>query len=238
MKTLVSGDEIEEVGGSLIAEYIGRQRGSVLCTDIEGFIKDYLHHQIEYLEFAEDDADKIGFLSDGISTLCVFESGKKKTILLPKGFIVIDKRLLSADNSGKRRFTLAHEAAHVIMTRLCPLYTGPLFKREFDCEREYNALQLHERLNIIEAQVDALASVLLMPRFLVEQAFAKYCSRKSVTQYGEYSFSRSDKLAIQNMADSLGVSFCALLIRLRKLKLIEYRDISEFISKELVFEGD
>ena len=39
----------------------------------------------------------------------------------------------------------------------------------------------------------------------------------------------------QNMADRMGVSFTALLIRLRELRFVEYRSISEYLESEMSF---
>ena len=236
MKTLISKAEIEEIGESLISKYIGDKPDVVFCTDIEGFITDFLHYNIEYLEIADD--DKLGFLSDGISTIDVIDEGVRKTILLPVGYIIIARKLLSTIHSGKRRFTLAHEAAHILICRMCPLYTGALYRRDFCVEREYNAAQLHERLNCAEMQADSLASVLLMPRFLVERVKDKIFGDRPIVQYGNAVFTGDDKLAIDEMADTLGVTFHSLIIRLRTLKMIQYKDIEEFIDTELSFGGN
>ena len=98
MKTLVSNKEIEEVGESLMLKYLlGKKPPPCVYTTI-----------------AEDDRDKIGFISDGIYPLQVMREGRWETVIYPKGTIVIDRFLLQPDKSAQRRFTLAHEAAHVI----------------------------------------------------------------------------------------------------------------------------
>ena len=50
MKTLVTNAEIEEVGESLIRRFIGKRKPPPNCIDIEGFITDYLHLPVVYLE--------------------------------------------------------------------------------------------------------------------------------------------------------------------------------------------
>lgn len=175
MKTLVNSTEIEEVGESIICRYLGRRKHPPRCIDIEGFIEDYLHLPIEYAVIADGDFDKIGFLSDGEYALDVQEGGRTIKRIYPKGTIVIDRSLLREDQSGRRRFTLSHEAAHVIFGRMSPLVSSPCFKRSYDRERTYDLAELRERFNIGEIQVDRLASVLLMPRFIVEQTLRDYC---------------------------------------------------------------
>ena len=174
MKTLVTYQEIEQVGESLIRKYIGNRYPPPRCVDIEGFITEYLHLPIEYVSIAEADKDKIGFVSDGKYSLKVTEHGETVERVFPKGTVVIDRFLLQADRSGQRRFPLAHEAAHVIFERMSPIAPGPCFNRYFDSERNYNLKELKNRFNLCETQTDRLASVLLMPRFLMVQTLQEH----------------------------------------------------------------
>ena len=51
------------------------------------------------------------------------------------------------------------------------------------------------------------------------------------------TFAKRDKETIRRMAAYLSVSYTALVIRLRGLGMLEYHDISEFISNELQLGG-
>lgn len=235
MKTLVSNREIEEVGENLMAKYTGRKSPPPCCIDIEGFITDFLHLPIVYAVIAEKDQDKIGFISDGIYPLQVMQDGRQEKVIYPKGTIVIDRFLLRPAKSAQRRFTLAHEAAHVIFERMCPTATGPCFSRLYDRERKYSIQELHEHLNICESQTDRLASVLLMPRFLVVQTLSEEREGIPIPIYGNTVLKSGDKLSVQKMADRIGVSFTALLIRLRDLRLIEYHSIFDYLESEMAF---
>lgn len=235
MKTLVSNAEIEEVGQSLIQAYVGNREPPPKCIDIEGFIKDYLHLPIVYASIAEEDRDKIGFVSDGKYPLAIYNGQDRIKQIYPVGTIVIDRYLLRADKSGQRRFTLAHEAAHVIFERMSPMAAGPCFNRFYDSEHEYNINELKQHFNVCESQTDRLASVLLMPGFLIEKTIQEYRGGNPVRMYGDSVMCRDDKLSLQKMADSLGVTFSALRIRLKELGFMEYRDIPEYIAKEMSF---
>lgn len=235
MKTLVSNAEIEEVGENLIRKFIGAREPPPNCIDIEGFIRDYLHLQVVYATFAENDMDKIGFVSDGIYPLTVLDNGKKQSVVFPKGTVVIDWFLLHTDRSAQRRFTLAHEAAHIIFERMSPTAAGPCFNRYFDNERKYDIHELKEHLNICETQTDRMGAVLLMPRFLVERQLKRFHLGRPVVIYGNSTMRSDDKLCIQKMADCMGVSFTALLIRLRKLGMLDQRDITEYLDTEMTF---
>jgi len=102
-------------------------------------------------------------------------------------------------------------------------------------ERKSIFQELQEHLNICEAQTDRLASVLLMPRFLVVQVVKEERQGKNIPLYGSTVLKSGDKLSVQNMANQMGVTFTALLIRLRELCLIEYRSISEYIETVMAF---
>lgn len=86
-----------------------------------------------------------------------------------------------------------------------------------------------------ETQTDRMASVLLMPRFLVERLLKRFHSGAPIPIYGSWAMRGEDKLGIQKMADCMGVTFTALLIRLKTLGMTEQRDISEYLDSELAF---
>lgn len=238
MKTLVTNAELEQVGEGLIRRYIGDKYPPPKCIDIEGFITDYLCLSIVYASIAEADRDKIGFLSDGKYPLKVYENGQAVEHIFPAGTVVLDRFLLRDDRSGQRRFTLAHEAAHLIFERMSPLAPGPCFNRYFDVERNYCVSELYDRFNLCEAQTDRLASVLLMPHFLAERALAEYTDGQHIPVYGNGVLKVRDKVTMQTMANEMGVSFSALLNRLRELGWLEHRDISEYIDSEMRFGGE
>ncbi|WP_162608936.1 ImmA/IrrE family metallo-endopeptidase [Butyricicoccus pullicaecorum] len=237
MKTLVTNAELEQVGEGLIRKYMGEKHPPPRCVDIEGFISDYLRLSIVYASIAETDRDKIGFLSDGRYPLKVYENGRTVERVFPAGTVVIDRYLLREDRSGQRRFTLAHEAAHLIFERMSPLAPGPCFNRYFDAEQNYSISELRERFNLCETQTDRLASVLLMPRFLTERTLAEHTDGRPIPVYGSGVITSRDKVTVQTMANAMGVSFSALLNRLRELGRLDYRNISEYIESEMCFGG-
>ena len=238
MKTLVTNKEIEMVGESLIADYIKGSESDGRCVDIEGFIEDYLHLPIVYVNIAEKDMDKIGFVSDGIYPLKIRENGTVMERTFPKGTVAIDKFLLSEKRSGQRRFTLAHECAHVIYERMCPTLPGPCFNRHFDNERAYDLKEFRDRFNLCETQVDRLAAVLLMPGFLIKRVVREFGMGDALPIYANSVVRRQDKLAIQNMADSMGVSYSAFLNRLRELNMLEHCSMEEYLALEMRFGGN
>lgn len=238
MKRLVTDEELETLGNLMVREYLKKSRKwKSLCFDIEAFITDYLKVKIEYETFAEADASKTGFAANGQAPLTVLRNGKKEKVVFPENTIVIDKFFLRDDMSAKRRFTLAHEAAHVILSRHIPGQAKAAFYSEFDADREYGPDELKQIFSLEESQADRLGSVLLMPQTYVEKALKKYNDGKRLICYEGGIFSQESKFRMQKMADALGASYTALLRRIFELGYFEERPIGEYIEQGLRFGG-
>ena len=239
MNTFYTRAEIDEIGTGLIQVYKNKFPNKVVSyIDIEHFITVFLGLKIEFASFAEEDYGKIGFTSDGETELMINQNGKVLPFSFPKNTIVIEKFLLSDKEYGRRRFTMAHEAAHYILSKLQAEPTKACFHSEYDNERAYTKEELRQMFNSNEWQADAMAASILMPRFLVEGALGKYTRADSIKVYGESTITARDKGAIQQMAKFLGVSVSALRIRLEHLNMIEKLDMTEFIQKKLLDGGE
>ena len=83
MKWLTSAS-IDELGNTLIKDYMKKQASNSLKVDIEGFVIEYLKLPILYHTIAEKDLTKLGFISDGKTPLTIFSNGKKQTKIIPK----------------------------------------------------------------------------------------------------------------------------------------------------------
>ena len=119
MNYYMSRVEIDEIGEGLIRAYANKfSNRAIQFIDIEHFIMEFLRLGIEYTSFAEMDAGKIGFLADGKTPLLIHQDGKIIPFVFPKDTIVLDKFLLSEREQGRRRFTMAHEAAHYILGKV------------------------------------------------------------------------------------------------------------------------
>lgn len=232
MKSFVSTSEVNELCEALVLDYV-KGNSKSFCVDIEGFITEYLKLNIVYAPFAEDDLTKEGFLSDGIHPVRIYMNGRKEDHVFPKYTIVLDQYLLHEAESGRRRFTLAHEAGHYLLCRHNPEQTVPSYRRTFDAEREYTKREIEEMFSLNEFWADKMAACLLMPEFIVKKAVNKYYKNKKVAVYGNSIFAPKDKIRLRKMADEIGVSFSALIIRLKHLNYVEYHETSEYIDKYL-----
>lgn len=238
MNNYLSRAEIDELSEGLIKTYAAKYRNkAVQSIDIEHFITEYLSLKIEYTNFAESDSSKIGFLADGQTPLLIYQDGRIIPFIFPKDTIVLDKFLLAEKEQGRRRFTMAHEAAHHILERMNSNMDAARFHTEYDNEQVYSTDELAQMFASVEWQADTMGASLLMPKFIMENALAKFTNSKPIKIYGDNIFAKRDKELIRRMANYLGVSYTALVIRLRGLDMLEYHDISEYISNELQLGG-
>lgn len=238
MKNFCSFNELEDLGEALVRDYLakaGKCRPS--SVDIDGFLREYLGLTIVYESFAEDNPGRIAFLSDGKRPLRIHNGAAREQVVFPKDTVILERYLLRQDEKGRRRFTLAHEGAHKILEKHIPAMSATHFRSEWDTEIGYGISELREMMSLNEMYANRLGAVLIMPRFLVERAVKKYNRGSPVRVYGDCILDPESRSIMQLMADSLGVSFSALLHRLRELSLIDYRPAQEYIEKHLLFGG-
>ena len=238
MNSLVSFQELDVLGEGLVKDYAKKvHRSNAMCLDIEGFITDYLGLSIAYESIAEEDMSKIGFLADGKSPLEVTRDKVKTSVVFPKGTIVIEQFLTKGNESAKRRFTLAHEAAHAILARHVPLQAGGCFQNEFDNTIPYSKEDIKRMFSLNEACANRLGAAILMPEYRMDRALKKYNDGNKVLCYGGV-FPQQEKLLIRKMANALGVSVSAMTNRLKELKLLNNQPLDQYIREELRFGGD
>ncbi len=227
MEYLLSGAELDELGERMVRDYLnGREAKSV---DIEDFVSSYLGLTIRYETIAETDEGKIGFISDGRTPLWVNRPEGAVQEIFDENTIVVDKYLLNDYEMSRKRFTIAHEVAHYLLGKFNPAETMAEFCWEYDSDRTYAMEDLSERLNLTEWQANNLAAAILMPRFLLEKALEKWNDGRPIPVCGRSVLPFDSRMKVRGMAERLGVSHTALMIQLRKYKLVEQRDLGEFI---------
>lgn len=187
---IFSYEELDELGEGLIRQYLGKEAERTCCVDIEGFVTDFLKLPLLYRSFAEEDSDKIGFIADGSTPLCVYENGEIKNRIYPRGTIVIERCLRREHESGRRRFTISHECAHYIMDRAVP---SAAFHREFDNERIYSQEDFKNLFSFRETQIDRMGAALLMPRFMVHNVMISHGCSSCIPVFGDSILKLTDK---------------------------------------------
>lgn len=230
MRSCFTVDEVEELAEGMVRQYLGKQREPPLRVDMDGFLTGYLCLPLEYHSFAEDDLGKIGFISDGATPLLILWERRTVPMVFPKGTVVLEKSLQSENEEGRRRFTLAHEASHYIMDKTV---ASASLRREQDKGSAYGPQEVRELLSVQEAKVDRLAAALLMPAYIVRNVLGQFAGAEAISLYGDNLLRLEDKLLVQKMAGVMGVSYTAFLIRLKELRLVERREVSEYITQEI-----
>ena len=231
MNSLISNRELDELGDGLVRHYLAHSgmQATARCIDIEG-LANFLGLTVTYETFAEKDFDKIGFLSDGKTPLLVRRNGRVVSFLFPLGTIVLDVSLHADKESGRCRFTIAHEIAHFMIDQHRP---AAQYHRTFDAEKKYSVAEMNELFNIVENQADRLAAAILMPRFMVDRALDDFYKGKRIPVYGQNIIAPKEDKAISRMAAQIGVSYSAMLIRLRQFGLLDYHPVDEYFEKAL-----
>ena len=240
VKKFTTNDEIENLCDAMIRDFFrGKHYTNVTCVDIEGFVSEYLGIPIVYETIAEAEPGIVGFLSDGKRPLAVKRNGRTEKVLFPARTAVIEKYLLNPKESARKRFTIAHEGAHDVMERHIPLQTNPVaaFRNEYDPATTYSKETLREMLSVNECFTNRAAACLLMPRFLMERVLKRHNESKRVVIYEGGVLAQTQKLLIQKMADAMGVSFTAMIMRLFELGLMECRPIEEYLHAGLQYGG-
>lgn len=152
---------------------------------------------------------------------------------MPERTILLDKVLKHPYERSRRCFCIAHEVFHYIESILTESPVVSAYHREFDSSREYPIGELSEMLSFRECQADRGAAALLMPAALVRNTCLQFTGGQSISVFGENVFTSKDKEILQDMAEYLGVSYTALTIRMKQLKLLEKHKLDEYISTEL-----
>ena len=185
--------------------------------DIEEFTIKILGCSVVYENIAED-ADCLGFLSDGNSPLPVIRNEKTISIVFPKDTIVIDKFLNDPNQNNLKRQTIAHEAGHVIKNRMCGVIVSE-FNHAGGVELRY-VDDIHRRLSIKEAEANKFALSLLMPEGMVVMLMHKLYGDEKIVKQIDNTLTGKDSYRVSLMAKILGVSYNSMFIRLMNLKMI------------------
>ena len=182
----ISREKLDELGERIVKRYLASAgvQLPVRCIDIEG-IAEHMGLKVVFRVFAEDDSDKIGFLSDGLTALKIREKGNEIPYIFPLGTIVLEQTLHKESESGRKRFTIAHEIAYFVLDRQVP---AVLFSNPYDSGKEYRGDNLEMQFSMEEAQANRLAAAMLMPRFIVIQALQDFNQGNKIKVYGDDTF--------------------------------------------------
>lgn len=235
MSYLMNGVVLDEYAESVVRNYLDGRK--VQCVDIEDLITSYLGLTIVYETIAEEDLGKIGFISDGQTPIWISQRGEMVQKVYPESTVVIDQYLQQENEKTRKRFTLAHEAGHYLMDCVQTRKQASGFYHTFEPEKNYSQQELARQFSFAETNADKLGAALLMPYFLVKQALEVWNKGKPIVVYGSGLMSYESRMQVRGMAYRLGVSYTALMIRLKWFGMIEYRDMNVFVQEEIKGRG-
>ena len=109
---------------------------------------------------------------------------------------------------------------------------------EYDPEMTYSGDMLKEMLSLNECFTNRAAACFLMPGFLVARVLKRHNNQKKVVIYNNGILAQDQKLLIQKMADTLGVSYTAFYHRLGELDLYDRRPVEEYLHSGLCYGGE
>ena len=191
-----------------------RAAGPVLYVDSILLLKALLGLTIGYRHLSQDGTtlgittyDEVGVeICDENEDLFFFDG---KTVL-------IERDLLTEEQTGRRNFTIVHEGCHHVLKMLFPrdYASGPNARRVI---RYRDTRSCRDRE---EWQVDRLTSSLLMHRELVEQAMQIVGQEDRIDMLNAV-WRRAEYENFCNMCCILGVSKQALCIRMQRLGLLK-----------------
>ena len=217
MARYLSDNDLEAIAARVVRAYRNlpevREAGQVLYVDAGLLLKNLLGLSIENRHLSEDGStlgvtafDEVGVeIFDGDEDLFFFVG---KTVL-------IESDLMTEEQTGRRNFTLVHEGCHHILKMLYPQdYAAGVNARRVIRYRETGGCRTRE-----ERQVDRLASAILMPRDLVEQAMS-IAGQSGRIDMLNARWRKKEYRSFCDMCYLLGVSKQALSIRMKKLGLL------------------
>ena len=223
--------DFDDIAYEILDEYLPDALNSPRVVDINYLIKDCLYLNV-FSKNITVDKSVLGLIAFENATLPCYNLAFNRTQMeLQAGDIVIDLSLSGKQMKLRRRFTLAHEAAHWILHRS---YHSPV-NQQFEFRKPYEetlASNLEMRFQRIftdsdreEWQANSLAAAILMPENVFRDAAFDSKLASHVTK-GKITFVDSEdyKEFLNYLSDIFEVSRQAAEIRLEQLGIIDFRE--------------
>ncbi len=216
----------DEICEQLIKDFAGLYY-SYQPVDIAGFARS-IGLTLRYVSFCnEDDEIKLGFYSDGETSVDVMTNEGPKSVVFPAFTILIAKCLMGDDKKAKRRFTLAHEVYHHLETVFNNSTPIAAYRTQLSKGKKCSVADLKDIMDKRELQADRGAAALLMPVRLVKNTCRSVMEDKPICVYGKDTFDRETQAKLIEIANFMEVSLTALTIRLKHLNMLEKHDLRE-----------
>lgn len=227
MKQIKTKKEIDELCEFIVKAYEGDEYIEK-PVNIAGLATNYFKLKVYYVKFADSTKERLGCISNGTSLYRLIYNEKISSYCFPKDTILLDTSLKT--DRSRRRFTLAHEIYHYIDSIINGNQSAYGYNSKLKEEKMYDMKDLEETLSLDEWAADRGAAALLMPKGLIYATARARFSDEGIPVYGSHMMLPEDKKKIQEMADYLGVSYTALMIRLKELRLFMHHKANEYLT--------
>ena len=220
----LSGDHIDDFCSDLISRVEPSAISRLHPVNIELLVKRFMGLKIRY-EYLSPDGSVLGAaMFTDTDRFPIYDAVKRRTVYTAaaKGTVFIDKSLVSADKNNRYRYTLAHEAGHMLWHGMYfnvrmkeNRRTAPYLMCTTADVASSRSLHKHEKLSsaeLIERQANRTASALLMP---------KESLKKFITPMGECMNRSEAEDRILFTASMFRVSSAAARVRLCELGYID-----------------
>ncbi|MDR1892206.1 MAG: ImmA/IrrE family metallo-endopeptidase [Oscillospiraceae bacterium] len=218
----LSKEMIEIIGEGVLADFRKTEVKAGHGIDIEALAGRYLGLRQVDMKLS-DRGTLLGLTTFGGIEVDLYLGGETKTVRLPRDTILLEEAMLKDGKPGRRRFTIAHECGHQILYRTEEKKTGVSIRARFAPGQAYSCRDLMRVSDWYEWQANAMAAVLLMPKDLIAFVVDLFHGGGKFKCFGHFGLEPADRRCVCAMAEHIGVSLSAMMIRLRGLGYIEPR---------------
>lgn len=224
---ILSHAKIEEIAAAVIKDFnlfffgekASEARSMPQGTPIDQFASEYLRLKISFEKLSVD-GSLCGLTAYEDTEYAIEENSVSRIIPLKRNQVLLDSSFIAPSNvrklCGKRRFTLAHECAHQLLFHLESEDTKAACRKLYAERRTYSLRDLKSNEDWNEWQANVLGAAILMPQEEVELAMWRFASMNPIQNFEGWLLQK-DKIIVNMMCETFGVSKAALLIRLRHL---------------------
>lgn len=223
MKAL-SRSDIEQIAAQVIAAYrkLPQLSGKeIYKIDPEILCKDLLNLSIDYKHLSPT-GTILGLTSYAEVEIEVFEDDDTLSVCFLDGKTVLIERDLKENEKqrGRCNFTVIHEAGHQIYRMLFPADYGAKPQHKTVHFYRTDAEKKRHMTDWEEWQANTLASAILLPKELIEQAMFLFGVESKIKMLNKI-FAPNDYRKFTDIAKFLGSSKTALAIRMKQFGLLE-----------------
>lgn len=236
---ILSRNQIEAIGQAVTMDF--EQHGGMAqpqgdhpgqsAIPIERFATDYLGLEVSTTQLSKD-GSICGLTAYTDTSYQITDGETTRTIALHSRQVLLDSSLAGPLQTGRRRFTLAHECAHQILFALENEASRRMREKAYSQRVSYSLRELKTKEDWNEWQANALAAAILIPIDKLKKTRCRMAQSRPVKCYGR-KLDPEGNADVSFLCDEFLVSRTAMLIRLRQIGAVVDRPISEHWNNSL-----